>query len=83
MHTFSCQCVGLIIFPFCSLTGRDMIGIAFTGSGKTIVFALPIIMFCMEQEKKMPFIKNEGPYGLIICPSVIIRPTLYTMEYFF
>lgn len=26
-------------------------------------------MFCLEQELKMPFIKNEGPYGLIICPS--------------
>lgn len=26
-------------------------------------------MFCVEQEIKMPFIRNEGPYGLIICPS--------------
>ncbi|XP_014251014.1 ATP-dependent RNA helicase abstrakt [Cimex lectularius] len=51
------------------LSGRDMIGIAFTGSGKTLVFVLPIIMFCLEQETKMPFIKNEGPYGLVICPS--------------
>lgn len=51
------------------LSGRDMIGIAFTGSGKTLVFTLPIIMFCLEQEIKMPFIRNEGPYGLIICPS--------------
>ncbi|CAK1592333.1 unnamed protein product [Parnassius mnemosyne] len=51
------------------LSGRDMIGIAFTGSGKTLVFILPIIMMCLEQEIKMPFIRNEGPYGLIICPS--------------
>ncbi|KAJ8704885.1 hypothetical protein PYW08_012205 [Mythimna loreyi] len=51
------------------LSGRDMIGIAFTGSGKTLVFTLPIIVMCLEQEIKMPFIKNEGPYGLIICPS--------------
>ncbi|XP_043265921.1 ATP-dependent RNA helicase abstrakt [Colletes gigas] len=51
------------------LSGRDMIGIAFTGSGKTLVFVLPIIMFCMEQEVAMPFVRNEGPYGLIICPS--------------
>nr|XP_022907658.1 ATP-dependent RNA helicase abstrakt [Onthophagus taurus] len=51
------------------LSGRDMIGIAFTGSGKTLVFVLPLIMFCFEQEFKLPFIKNEGPYGLIICPS--------------
>lgn len=51
------------------LSGRDMIGIAFTGSGKTLVFVLPLIMFCLEQETPLPFIKNEGPYGLIICPS--------------
>lgn len=51
------------------LSGRDMIGIAFTGSGKTLVFVLPIIMFCLEQEIKLPFLKNEGPYGLVICPS--------------
>lgn len=51
------------------LSGRDLIGIAFTGSGKTLVFVLPLIMFCVEQEIKMPFIRNEGPYGLIICPS--------------
>lgn len=47
-----------------------MIGIAFTGSGKTLVFTLPVIMFCLEQEKRLPFSKREGPYGLIICPSV-------------
>lgn len=47
-----------------------MIGIAFTGSGKTMVFTLPLIMFCLEQEKYMPLVRNEGPYGLIICPSV-------------
>ncbi|XP_063413088.1 probable ATP-dependent RNA helicase DDX41 [Mytilus trossulus] len=51
------------------LLGRDMIGIAFTGSGKTMVFILPIIMFSLEQEKRLPFIDGEGPYGLIICPS--------------
>ncbi|XP_039297448.1 LOW QUALITY PROTEIN: ATP-dependent RNA helicase abstrakt [Nilaparvata lugens] len=51
------------------LSGRDMIGIAFTGSGKTLVFVLPILMFCLEQETRLPFMMNEGPYGLIICPS--------------
>ena len=47
-----------------------MIGIAFTGSGKTLVFVLPIIMFALEQEKKLPFGSGEGPFGLIICPAV-------------
>ena len=51
------------------LSGRDMIGIAFTGSGKTLVFTLPLVMFCLEQEIKLPFAKGEGPYGMIISPS--------------
>ncbi|CAH8522060.1 unnamed protein product [Heterobilharzia americana] len=51
------------------LSGRDMIGIAFTGSGKTMVFSIPIILFSMDQEQKIPFIPNEGPYGLILGPS--------------
>ncbi|CAL4067252.1 unnamed protein product, partial [Meganyctiphanes norvegica] len=51
------------------LQGRDLIGIAFTGSGKSMVFVLPLLMFCLEQEKKLPFVSNEGPYGLIIVPS--------------
>ena len=54
-----------------------MIGIAFTGSGKTLVFTLPIIMFALEQEKKLPFVKNEGPYGLCICPSVCFVVDLF------
>lgn len=53
----------------CILSGRDMIGIAFTGSGKSLVFILPIVMFALEQEYKLPFKREEGPYGLIVCPS--------------
>ena len=30
-------------------TGRDIIGIAFTGSGKTLTFSLPLIMFALEE----------------------------------
>lgn len=30
------------------LSGRDMIGIAFTGSGKTLVFALPLLMLALQ-----------------------------------
>ena len=65
------------------LSGRDLIGIAYTGSGKTIVFALPIIMFCLEQEKKLPFTRQEGPYGLIICPSrELARQTSLIIKHF-
>jgi ATP-dependent RNA helicase DDX41 len=51
--------------------GRDLIGIAYTGSGKTLAFSLPLLMFCLEQECAKPFAHEEGPFGLIICPSVI------------
>lgn len=31
-----------------ALSGRDMIGIAFTGSGKTLVFSLPAVMWGLQ-----------------------------------
>lgn len=46
-----------------------MIGIAFTGSGKTLAFSLPLIMFALEEEVKLPLIRGEGPIGMIVCPS--------------
>lgn len=47
-----------------------MIGIAFTGSGKTLAFSLPLLMFALEEEKRIPFVQGEGPVGIIVCPSV-------------
>ncbi|CAE6400567.1 unnamed protein product [Rhizoctonia solani] len=52
-----------------AFSGRDMIGIAFTGSGKTLTFCLPLIMLAMEEEAKLPFQRGEGPVGIILCPS--------------
>ncbi|WOO83237.1 DEAD-box ATP-dependent RNA helicase 35 [Vanrija pseudolonga] len=52
-----------------AFSGRDMIGIAFTGSGKTLTFTLPAIMQSLEMEARVPFVRGEGPVGLIICPS--------------
>lgn len=46
-----------------------MIGIAFTGSGKTLAFCLPVIMTAVEEEAKLPFVRGEGPVGVILCPS--------------
>ena len=46
-----------------------MIGVAFTGSGKTLVFSLPLIMLALEAEKRLPIVAGEGPIGMIICPS--------------
>ncbi|KAH7722522.1 putative DEAD box protein-box ATP-dependent RNA helicase 35 [Aphelenchoides avenae] len=60
-----------------ALKGRDMIGIASTGSGKTLTFVLPLIMFCLEQEVSMRFERGEGPYGLIIVPSRELAKQIY------
>lgn len=66
-----------------ALSGRDLIGIAYTGSGKTLVFVLPVIMFALEQEYRLPFIRDEGPYGLIICPSrELAKQTHDIIQYF-
>jgi len=65
------------------LSGRDTIGIAFTGSGKTLVFALPMIMFALEEELKWPIIPGEGPFGLVTCPSrELAQQTFSKVEYF-
>ena len=65
------------------LSGRDIIGIAFTGSGKTLVFVLPMIMMAMQEEIMMPIVPGEGPFGLIICPSrELARQTYEVIEQF-
>lgn len=59
-----------------------MIGIASTGSGKTMTFVLPLVMFCLEQEMKLPFMRSEGPFGLIIVPSVFfLNSKSYKLEF--
>ena len=52
-----------------ALSGRDMVGIAFTGSGKTLSFSLPLVMAAMEEEARMPLIPGEGPVGIVLAPS--------------
>uniref|UniRef100_A0A7N0VHD9 RNA helicase n=1 Tax=Kalanchoe fedtschenkoi TaxID=63787 RepID=A0A7N0VHD9_KALFE len=58
----SIQCQALPVV----LSGRDVIGIAKTGSGKTASFVLPMIVHIMDQ----PELKNkEGPIGVICAPT--------------
>ncbi|KAK2996738.1 hypothetical protein RJ639_025815 [Escallonia herrerae] len=65
------------------LSGRDMIGIAFTGSGKTLVFVMPLIMIALQEELMMPLLPGEGPFGLIVCPSrELARQTYEVVEQF-
>ncbi|KAI5342889.1 hypothetical protein L3X38_010765 [Prunus dulcis] len=59
------------------LSGRDMIGVASTGSGKTLVFVLPLIMVALQEEIRMPIVPGQGPFGLIICPSRELAKQIY------
>lgn len=51
--------------------GKDMIGIAPSGQGKTFAFMFPCLLKCIEEELKMPVLRGEGPMAMIIVPSVI------------
>ena len=48
------------------MSGRDVIGVAQTGSGKTIAFLLPMFRHILNQR---PLEKNEGPIALILSPT--------------
>merc|ERR1719231_1923050 len=65
------------------MSGRDMIGIAFTGSGKTLVFGLPMIMCALVQEQKLKVGSTEGPFGLIIAPSRELAHQTYEVLEFY
>lgn len=65
------------------LSGRDMIGIAFTGTGKSLVFLLPALMLALEEEMKMSVESNDGPFAIIIVPSRELAVQLHeTFNYF-
>ncbi|CAE8588029.1 unnamed protein product [Polarella glacialis] len=66
-----------------ALMGRDIIGIAFTGSGKTLVFGLPMIMVSLEMELRAKVTNTEGPYGLIIAPSRELAHQTYEVLEFY
>ncbi|PFH59790.1 hypothetical protein XA68_11869 [Ophiocordyceps unilateralis] len=48
------------------MSGRDVVGVAKTGSGKTVAFLLPMFRHIMDQ----PSLKEaDGPIGLIMTPT--------------
>ncbi|CAG9103263.1 unnamed protein product [Plutella xylostella] len=49
-----------------ALSGRDLIGIARTGSGKTAAFLWPLLVHIMDQAELQP---GDGPIGLILAPT--------------
>ena len=48
------------------LSGRDVLGVAKTGSGKTAAFVLPLIVHVMDQRELE---QGEGPIALIASPT--------------
>ncbi|KAF1817119.1 P-loop containing nucleoside triphosphate hydrolase protein [Eremomyces bilateralis CBS 781.70] len=48
------------------MAGRDVIGVAKTGSGKTIAFLMPMFRHIKDQR---PLSSMEGPVGLIMTPT--------------
>ncbi|KAL4399831.1 RNA helicase [Malassezia pachydermatis] len=64
-----------------AFSGRDMIGIASTGSGKTLTFSLPLLLFAVEAEHRLAYTGDDGPVGLIVCPSrELARQTCDSIE---
>eukprot|EP00347_Sterkiella_histriomuscorum_P016169 403354220 len=49
-----------------ALSGRDMIGIAETGSGKTLSFLLPALVHVYAQEVPK---RGDGPIALVLAPT--------------
>ena len=49
-----------------ALSGRDMVGLASTGSGKTLCFALPAIVHVIAQRILEP---GDGPIALMLAPT--------------
>ncbi|KAJ1980715.1 hypothetical protein H4R34_002355 [Dimargaris verticillata] len=49
-----------------AMAGRDIIGIAKTGSGKTAAFVLPMLVHLMDQPELK---RGEGPIGLVLAPT--------------
>ncbi|PKY17543.1 DEAD-domain-containing protein [Rhizophagus irregularis] len=58
-----------------ALSGRDIIGIAKTGSGKTAAFIWPMLIHIMDQEELS---KGEGPIGLILAPTRELASQIFT-----
>ena len=48
------------------LSGRDVLGCAETGSGKTAAFSIPMIQHALNQA---PLRQGDGPYAIVMAPT--------------
>lgn len=63
-----------------ALMGRDIIGIAETGSGKTVAYLLPMLVHAIAQPVLQ---KDEGPIGIVLCPTRELAVQIETETYKF
>ncbi|XP_065839605.1 ATP-dependent RNA helicase DDX42-like [Oscarella lobularis] len=56
------------------LSGRDIIGIAKTGSGKTVAYLWPMLVHIMDQPELQ---EGDGPIGLICAPTRELCQQIY------
>jgi ATP-dependent RNA helicase DDX42 len=66
------QCQALPV----ALSGRDMIGLAKTGSGKTLSFIWPMIVHILDQPQMQ--IGIDGPIGIILAPTRELAAQIYS-----
>jgi len=61
-----------------ALSGRDIIGIAKTGSGKTAAYLWPLLIHIMDQRQLEP---GDGPIGLICAPTRELSQQVHSFVY--
>ena len=57
-----------------AMGGRDIIGIAKTGSGKTAAYLWPLVTHILDQKELK---KGDGPIGLVIAPTRELSQQIY------
>ena len=58
-----------------ALSGKDLIGLAKTGSGKTFAYVWPMIVHVLDQPQMQ---LGEGPIGLVLVPTRELASQIYT-----
>ncbi|KAH0478068.1 MAG: hypothetical protein KVP17_002113 [Porospora cf. gigantea B] len=61
------------------LLGRDVVGVAAAGTGKTLCHVLPALLLSMDAECHLPLTTGEGPLCVILLPSKETAKAVYEL----